>query len=91
MTSSRCTCTIWSGHECPLCGEKGLRLGVFFSAPDTRIAEGIREALRELKEIQLIELPGPYLLPAIDRYRLDAAVGFPETLQSDIGKHRTVS
>ncbi len=71
--------------------ETGLKIGVYFRGGESPFVLSMSEAFGEIDGVRFSALKDPDLARATDQLGLDAAIAFPETLQTDIIKRRSVS
>ena len=64
-----------------------LRVGVHFAGAQTPFVVAVAEALGEMEPVQLTLLSHDDLARAMDELDLDAAVLFPESLQTDLARY----
>jgi ABC-2 type transport system permease protein len=71
--------------------QTGLRIGVYFRGEATPFVSSMAEAFKEIAAIRFTALADGDLARATDRLDLDAAIAFPETLQTDLIRSKKVS
>jgi ABC-2 type transport system permease protein len=71
--------------------ETGISIGVYFQGPETPYVLSMAEAMEEIPRVHFTRLETDDLVRATDELGLDAAIAFPETLQTDLVRQKSVS